>query len=262
MLVYSKERYLPTKTGIITIECSDGGFIYAGVKAYNSGVILSQNPGYNNKENLIVVSKPKNVSRRKSIDRFYDELPNPLKPLAYLLYLAESDYTEFSEQVGVLSVILQFIYPTYWFETPKEQRIDMNFGSTVKVEYEYDWKNFFDTSIKYDDIVNPKESKEKFPIYVINAAYSEDPFGNMRSDFSSSKSEVSTSVNAEFDENGNAVIDIDFDDLPDIDDTEISDISEEKINDTEDTDPAVEEDDEAEKPLENEMDAAYRRLLS
>ncbi|MBR1738214.1 MAG: hypothetical protein IJ736_14595, partial [Firmicutes bacterium] len=220
MLVYSKERYLPTKTGIITIECNDGGFIYAGVKAYNSGVILSQNPGYNNKENLIVVSKPKNISRRKSIDRFYDDLPNPLKPLAYLLYLAESDYTEFSEQVGVLSVILQFIYPTYWFETPKEQRIDMNFGSTIKAEYEYDWKNFFDTSIKYDDIVNPKESKEKFPIYVINAAYSEDLFGNIKPAYTSEpKSDI------EFDENGDAVIDIDFDDLPDIDDTEISDIS-------------------------------------
>jgi len=251
MLVFSEKRYLPTKLSVITLECPNGGYIYADMKSYNSGVLLSQNEEYSSKEKLLIAAKPKNAGRRKSIEDFYDKLPNPLKPLAYLLYLTGEDYKDFSEQVGALNIILQFIYPTYWFSTPKEQRLDMNFGTSVKAEYELDWKNFFENSIRYDDIVNPKENKEKFPIYVINAAYSENPF-NMTAANTISKG--NQEVNHELSENGDAVIDIDFDSLPDIEEDEAIE--------------TVKQGKEESKPLEKEVssktsiDAAYAKLLS
>lgn len=248
MLIFSEERYLPVKSGIITLDCPKGGYIYAGLKAYNSGVILSQSREYDSKEKLLALAKPKNVFRRKSIDDLYDLLPNPLKPLAYLLYLAEEEYKEFSEQVGALNIILQFVYPTYWFATPKEQRMDVSFGSSIKAEYEYDRRVFFDNCIKYDDIVNPKESKERFPIYVINASYAENPFAAGKTNYENRSGE-----NIDFNENGDAVIDIDFDSLPDIEDNNEKNENEE-MHEAEASDYA--------EPPKTDIDEAYAKLLS
>lgn len=169
MLAFSIKRYLPTRLGIITLDCGEFGYLYVGQKAYNSGVLLSQSvldKGFNYVEQHM---KPASVEERPSVKEFYDKLPNPIKPLALLLYNTEKEYTKFEEQVGVLNIILQSIFPTAYFNTPKNQRITYSFGPSIEAEYRYDWKNFFDSCIDYDTLTNPKDSKETHPIFVISA---------------------------------------------------------------------------------------------
>ena len=59
MIAYSVERYLPTKANIITLDCADGGYLYAGIKAYNSGVLLTYDPVLNSADKLIAVQPKK-----------------------------------------------------------------------------------------------------------------------------------------------------------------------------------------------------------
>lgn len=251
MLAYSIEKYLPTHSNIITLECEDVGFIYSGIKAYSSGILLTQNSKYNDVDKLTEITKPKNMFRRKSIEELYNKLPSPLKPLAFLLYQTKEDYKSFADQIGALSIILQTIHPTYWFETPIEQRFSLSFGSSLKSEYEYDWKVFFDSCIKYDDLINPKENTEKHPIFVINASH------NMPSvsTITTANSDYNPS-NLEFDENGNATITIDLDNMPDIEDLS------EDYTDNVSIDADKEEVQQSDNiNYDNSMEEAYKKLL-
>lgn len=242
MLAYSIERYLPTKNNIITLDVLDGGYVYAGIKAYNCGLLLSHNRKYDTKEKLTLAVKSKNVDRKISIDELYDKLPEPIKPLAYMLYLADNEYKEFSEQIGVLNIIIQSVHPIKWIETPYPQRIDMKFGKSIKAEYEYDWKNFFDSCIKYDDIINPKETKERFPIYVIKASYIENDMTKPNEITADKTNDYKVS----YGESGETLVDIDFDSLPEIDDdTSINytkEISEKQEKEVEETDCTIKTD--------------------
>lgn len=169
MLAFSLKRYLPTKLGIITLECGELGFLYVGQKAYNCGIILTEEimkSGYDKMEENM---RPDGMDRRESIKTFYDKLPNPLKPLSFLLYSTKEEYVDFPKQVGALHIILQSIYPTYYYNTPKSQRIRLEFSKAIEAEYELDWNEFFNTSIDYDTLTNPKEEEEKYPIFVIQA---------------------------------------------------------------------------------------------
>jgi hypothetical protein len=169
MLAFSIKRYLPTRLGIITLECGEVGYLYVGQKAYNSGILLTQSVLDKGFEYVEQHMKPANVEDRPSVKEFYDKLPNPLKPLALLLYNTVKEYTTFEEQVGVLDVILQSVFPTAYFHTPKNQRITFEFGRSIESEYRYDWETFFNSCIDYDTLIHPKDNAEKHPIFVVSA---------------------------------------------------------------------------------------------
>lgn len=224
MLVYSTDRYLPTKLGIITLEFNDG-YIYVGRKAYDSGVLLSSKREYKDTNILEKLVKPTDKETRQSIKQLYNILPYPLKPLSYMLYLTEVEYTDFIEQIGALNIILQFSQPVYWFSTPKDKRQDFNFGQSIKQEYELDWKTFFDNSILFEDILHPKQDTEKYPIFVINATST----NSLLPTINTGISQTNTSSNI-IDRNG--TVTIDFDD--DVEELPIIKESNEDINKVED----------------------------
>lgn len=159
---------MPTKLGIITLEF-EKGFLYVARKAYECGVLLSNKREYKDANILEKLVKPTDKETRPSIKQLFDILPYPLKPLSYMLYLTDVEYTDLADQLGALSIILQFSQPVYWFSTPKDKRQDFSFGSSIRQEYELDWQTFFDNSILFEDIIHPKENTEKYPIFVINA---------------------------------------------------------------------------------------------
>lgn len=145
------------------------GFMYVGQKAYNCGLMLTEEIlkiGYDKMEENM---RPDNMDKRESIKEFYDKLPNPIKPLAFLLYSTKEDYTDFPKQVGALHIILQSIYPTYYYNTPKDQRIRLEFSKAIEAEYELDWQEFFNNSIDFDTLTDPPKDEEKYPIFVIQA---------------------------------------------------------------------------------------------
>lgn len=169
MLAYSIKHYLPTRCGIFTVEC-ELGYLYIDAKAYNSGVLLTEQYLKSSYNELHELFKPDNMETRASVKECFDKLPNPIKPLAFLLYATKIEYTEFPKQVGALDIILSSIFPTYYLNVPKNQRVALEFGPVIEEEYELDWKNFFDSCIDYDTLLNPPEETEKHPIFVIQAS--------------------------------------------------------------------------------------------
>lgn len=211
MLAYSEKRYLPTHSNIVVLDCikPQNGYIYIDLKAYNSGVILSQNEKYMDKNYLLETSKPTNINYRKSIEELFEELPYPLKPLSYLLYMTQKEYTNFNEQIAALNVILQNVYPTYWFQTPKDIRPNLSYSTLLLTEAEYDWTNFFNSCIDYDTIIHPEKADTKsFPIFVVNAVSTEN---------SSLFSQQSSSESL----NNSCIVDVDLDE----DDTSLDTIN-------------------------------------
>lgn len=251
MLIYSEERYLPTHSNIITLDCHESikGFIYVEIKAYNAGVILSHEQKFLDTDYLDKISRPDNLGKRTSIENFFDQLPNPLKPLAYLLYTTEIDYKIFSEQVGALNIILQSVYPTFWFQTPKEKRPNFSFSSLIQTEWENDREVFFRNCIKYEEIIHPKSNTEKFPIFVINASNTDT---NIFSQTSSKQ--IDTENSAVINPDGSITVSLDDDDIPDVDLNEEK-FEEDNYNNTCENNKSKEDNE------SKELSPAYKRLL-
>lgn len=178
MLVYAVKKYLPTRCGIMTLETPDHGYIYVDMKIYESALMLSSQAFYQTFESAECVVKPSDKPHRETIKRLYDFLPYPLKPLSLLLYWTEQEYDVLSDQIGCLHIISTIIHPYAWLKAPKEQRMQLGpFGPSIRTEYTYEWKAFTESSIDYEKIINPAQSNETHPIFVINAVPGQFPIG-------------------------------------------------------------------------------------
>ena len=178
MLVYSVKKYLPTRCGIMVLETADHGYIYVDFKILESAIMLSSQAFYQTFESAESIVKPLDKPHRETVKRLYDFLPYPLKPLALLLYWTEQEYDVLSDQIGCLHIISTIIHPYQWLKAPKDQRMQLGpFGASIRTEYMYEWKSFTESCIDYETIINPSESNEKHPIFVINAVSGQLPFG-------------------------------------------------------------------------------------
>lgn len=179
MLAYAVKKYLPTRCGITTLETPDHGYIYVDYTILESAILLSSQAFYQTFESAESVVKPSDKPHRETIRRLYDFLPYPLKPLALLLYWTEHEYDVLSDQIGCLHIISTIIHPYLWLKAPKDQRMPLGpFGPSIRTEYSYAWKSFTESCIDYEAIMNPAESNEKHPIFVINAVSGQLPFAS------------------------------------------------------------------------------------
>jgi len=162
----------------MTLKTPDHGYIYVDMKIYESAVMLSVQAFYQTFESAESVVKPSDKPHRETIKRLYDFLPYPLKPLSLLLYWTEQEYDVLSDQIGCLHIISSIIHPYAWLKAPKEQRMQLGpFGPSIRTEYTYEWKAFTESSIDYEKIINPTQSNETYPIFVINAVPGQLPIG-------------------------------------------------------------------------------------
>ena len=172
MLVYTVNKYLPTRCGIMTLETQDHGYVYVDLKILESALMLSSQAFYQTFESAESVVKPTDKPHRESINRLYGFLPYPLKPLSLLLYWTEQEYDDLSDQIGCLHIISTIIHPYHWLKAPKEQRMQLGpFGPSIRTEYSYEWKSFTESCIDYEKIINPAVPNDKHPIFVINAVH-------------------------------------------------------------------------------------------
>lgn len=201
MLVYAVNKYLPTRCGIITLETPDHGYIYVDMKIYESALMLSSQAFYQTFESAECVVKPSDKPHRETIKRLYDFLPYPLKPLSLLLYWTEQEYDALSDQIGCLHIISMIIHPYAWLKAPKEQRMQLGpFGPSIRTEYTYEWKAFTESCIDYEKIINPAQSNETHPIFVINAVSGQMPIGNVTMQTTPVNSSGEYSVELDFDD--------------------------------------------------------------
>jgi len=148
------------------------------MKIYESALMLSSQAFYQTFESAELVVKPQENPSRDTIKRLYEFLPYPLNPLALLLYWTEREYDVLADQIGCLHIISTIIHPFQWLKAPKEQRMQLGpFGPSIRTEYAYAWKAFIESCIDYEKIINPSESDDKHPIFIINAVPGQIPLG-------------------------------------------------------------------------------------
>lgn len=216
MIVYSTKQYLPTRSNFITLDFKNFGYLYVTAPVYEAGVRLSYSKIFSDKTILETMIRPKDKEYRESIGKLFDILPFPLKPLSYMLYLTTEEYYDLEDQIGVLSVILQYSQPYYWFDTPRMCRSEFNFGKSIRREYQLSWKEFFEYSIEYDKIINPDKAEKMHPIYVMNVSPYQDlpqattfiqPSSNSAFNYDTTKPE------AVLNQNGSVDLNINFDEI-------------------------------------------------
>lgn len=149
MLIYSKERYVPTDVNMMVIRAKDNdGFFYIHRLLYDQAVII--NDIYEDLPTLLKAVTNSEESRG-DVDYFYENAPSPINVLGAFLKLVTEELTDFIDMVGAIHVISGPINMRGMLRVPYEMRNNnYKFSLSIKEEYQLAWDRFFQTVLPYD----------------------------------------------------------------------------------------------------------------
>lgn len=175
MIVYSKERYLPSISNV-SILSNNEGFFYVYQDTYDDCVILTYK--YAASQLINIIDRRDNVNS-DIVEKVGELLPRPLSILAPFLLLVDTKLnTENIEEIcGCLSVISTSMSLLKYIETEDSIRRRIAYSEGVLTEYELPWKKFFTTAYKGSEIdeiskpakIYPKEEMmQVIPVWSMN----------------------------------------------------------------------------------------------
>lgn len=159
MLIYSKERLMPSNINMMVLKDENGGYYYIHRSLYDQAVIIEDR--YKDNPEAIIRGLGKNPEEYHSINvaNFVSEVPKPINILGYFLYLIDGIHSTVETievlcgAVHVMSSILNF---RQFLKTPKEIRASVSFSLSIREEYEVSWDRFFQEAIPYGSTVERK----------------------------------------------------------------------------------------------------------
>ncbi|MDX8360774.1 hypothetical protein [Cytobacillus sp. IB215316] len=149
MIVFSKERYLPTMINTIVLFKNDAYF-YIHRDVYDQAIIVSDKYTFEELKTAVGV----NGKLEEIVNWFYKAAPTPINILAPFISLTNLNIDkDLEECCGVLHTITAIINVKHFVNQPEELRKRVNFSYLVKTEYEMPWERFFMTAIKYSSSI-------------------------------------------------------------------------------------------------------------
>lgn len=149
MIVLSEDRYVTTMPGYITLQDSDGVYYYIHKNLYEQAVVVEDRYGEDVDRLVELIGGNK---ENPAIEKFVKYVPRPVSIMGYFLALVTEDIDDFTDAVGALDVISSTINLRNLIKFPVEVRQTVQFGMSVKNEYQDAWDHFLESCYKYEDV--------------------------------------------------------------------------------------------------------------
>lgn len=162
MLIFSKERFVPTDVNMMIIAAKDeSGYFYVHRSLYDQAVILSDI--YGEEFPTLIRAITGKEDSRSDVDKFFEEVPAPLNVLGAYLLLVKSELEDIVDMIGAIHVMSGPLHFRRMLQIPFEMRnVTPSFSLSIKEEYKLAWDRFFKNTIPYSDdlyfrseVVNP-----------------------------------------------------------------------------------------------------------
>ena len=151
MLIYSKERLVPTDVNMLVIRAKDeDGYFYIHRALYDQAVII--NDIYGESPNLLIKALTNSEESRGDVDRFLEEVPTPINIFGPFLLLVKHELEDFEDMVGAIHVMSGPLHLRNMLKIPFDMRnMTPTFSLSIKDEYKLAWDRFFQTAIPYSE---------------------------------------------------------------------------------------------------------------
>lgn len=149
MLIYSKDRLVPTEVNMMVIRAKDGdGYFYIHRSLYDQAVII--NDIYGDEPEQLIKEITGSTESRPDVDFFLNNMPIPINILGPFLLLVKSELTEFEDMVGAIHVMSRPLSFRGMLKIPFEMRnMNPSFSLSIKEEYKIAWDEFFQFAMPY-----------------------------------------------------------------------------------------------------------------
>ena len=151
MLIYSKERLVPTDVNMMVIkDKSNEGYFYIHRALYDQAVII--NDIYSDDFSMLIESLTNSKESRSDVDFFLENAPVPINALAPFLLLIKEELTEFVDMIGALHVMSGPLHFRNMLKIPFAMRNSMpSFSLSIREEYQLAWDRFMQNTMRYSD---------------------------------------------------------------------------------------------------------------
>lgn len=153
MLIYSKNRLVPTSINMMVLEDTEGAYYYVHRSLYEQAVILEDSYGSNLVGLRLMIAGARN---RPSADYFYQHAPKPIGILGLYLELVEGE-EDFGEDIEMMCGILHVMSSSLNFRNllkiEARIRASVRFSLSIKEEYQLPWDRFFQEALDYDNVI-------------------------------------------------------------------------------------------------------------
>ncbi len=149
MIIYSKERLVPTDVNMLVIRSKDNeGFFYIHRALYDQAVII--NDIYGEDPKVLIKSLTNQEESRPDVDYFLETAPVPINILGPFLLLIKGEIEDFVDMVGALHVMSGPLHFRNMLKIPYDMRNMMpTFSLSIKEEYELAWDRFLQNTMPY-----------------------------------------------------------------------------------------------------------------
>lgn len=175
MLIYSKDRYVPTDVNMIVLRgLNDEGFYYVHRTLYDQAVVLYDM--YIDQIEVLIKAITNKTESRDDVDFFLQNVPAPINILGPFLLLVTKPLDDLVDMVGAIHVMSGPLSFRKMLQIPYDMRnMNPSFSLSIREEYKLSWDRFFITTIPYtDDLLAPKP--------VVEAAHPTAPRSNLDPD--------------------------------------------------------------------------------
>ena len=152
VLTAPDNRLVPAQLNVITLKTKSGSYVYADRVTYDYAVILNAKYRDAISDLKTLIGEMKN---NEAINRFYDEMPEPLNILAPFLSIINHDglnEEDFEVLVGCMHVLSTTLDFTKYIKLPAEVRRSVVFSDHVRVEYTPAWEHFINECVSYEKL--------------------------------------------------------------------------------------------------------------
>lgn len=149
MLIYSKERLVPTDVNMMVIAGMDGYF-YVHRALYDQAVILDDI--YCDDHALLIKAVTNQEETRDDVEEFFATVPRPINIFAPYLLLVKEQITDIVDMIGAIHAMSGPINLRKMLKVPFEMRNTPSFSLSIRDEYQLAWDRFFMNTMPFDSI--------------------------------------------------------------------------------------------------------------
>jgi hypothetical protein len=160
MLIYSREKVLPSIVNMIVLQDAQGAYYYVHRSLYDQSVILTDRYAENPEALVRALGRDTELLAAECVDVFMSIAPSPLKILGYFLYIIDGiDLAEFTLEdiCGALHVMSSSVDFRRMLKIPRETRAGIKFSLSVKEEYEVMWDRFLLESSEHEYVASSRQ---------------------------------------------------------------------------------------------------------
>lgn len=139
MLIYSKERLVPTDVNMMVIAGMNGYF-YVHRTLYDQAVILDDI--YCDDHALLIKAVTNQEETRDDVEEFFATVPRPINIFAPYLLLVKEQITNIVDMIGAIHAMSGPINLRKMLKVPFEMRNTPSFSLSIRDEYQLAWDRF------------------------------------------------------------------------------------------------------------------------